>query len=94
MAARDGLQKLVLHFETGAAPKKGKTKSQPAKTAVPVVRPTMTKGRAEKDCFADALTRLLPDLTRDCPMAAWSNFCALRDREVYRGQRGYALGVL
>jgi hypothetical protein len=90
MTARDALQKLVLHFGTSAAPKKEK---KPPKTSVPVVR-MRPKVTHEVDHFVSALQGLLPDLSRDCLMDAWSKFCALRDREVYRSQREYAVGAI
>jgi hypothetical protein len=95
MTVRDALQKLVLHFGTGAAPKKEK---RSPKTSVPVVkmRPTIANNHAKNEAehFVGALMLELPDLASDLAMKAYSHFCAMRDREIYRDQRSYALGAV
>jgi hypothetical protein len=94
MSARDGLQKLVLHFGTEAAPKKDK---KPSKTSVPVVRmrpPVTKKAKSEAEHFVGALLLELPDLARDLAMKAYSNFCALRDRDVFRQTHASRIGAI
>ena len=86
MIARDGFQKLVPHFGTGAATKKtGKKPRQRAKTSVPIVVRMRPKATHEVDHFISALQGVLFD--RDSLMAAWSKFCAVRDRDTYRGRK-------
>jgi hypothetical protein len=50
--------------------------------------------KTEAEHFIGALMLELPDLARDLATKMYSNFVALRDRDIYRGQREYAVGAI
>ncbi len=87
------LTALIPYFGTERAPKKGKQKKMTNKIT-PVRREIKERPLREIDYGMAMLARMRPDLDRDFLLKEWHNFCALRDRDVFRQQRGNDLGVI